>query len=453
MRLLKFDSSPQSPRTGNDQGLSMRLDVPHACYERVESPLAQAGSYEVNPFLRWAFYAFVFSLTFETVNLGIPLEVTSVFGGLLLLSTALQPSLFLRLPSKAFWCFFAYLYICAILAVMSGPQYRAGVIWNLFVLTQLMILGWISYNLMKHDHVANTALLVLVASCATLAILQLAGVTDVTRDASSSAERVTAMGFHPNDIARILALGVLALIGLTYGQRKSALRFRLFAWPIFALIGITIVRTGSRGGLLALGVGLLAFVLRGGTFWSKLRNALVVMLGIGFFVLVSYQVDVTRERFEQTLDAGDLARRDQIYATAVQMIQERPLLGWGPVAGDFEMGARLAHGDEYSKNAHNLIFYLLISTGLAGTIPMLVGTGLSLLAAWKARNGTQGVLPFAMLSTVLVANMSGLWLFNKLHWMILAYALASGSRVLVTGYQRSIAQPLIPTTDVPAAAR
>jgi len=261
------------------------------------------------------------------------------------------------------------------------------------------------------------------------------------------------MGFHPNDIARILALGVLALIGLTYGQSKSALRFRLLAWPVFALIGITIVRTGSRGGLLALGVGLFAFVLRGGTVWSKLRNALVVMLGIGFFVLVSYQVDVTRERFEQTLDAGDLARRDQIYATAVQMIQERPLLGWGPVAGDFEMGARLAHGDEYSKNAHNLIFYLLISTGLAGTIPMLAGTGLSLLAAWKARNGTQGVLPFAMLSTVLVANMSGLWLFNKLHWMILAYALASGSRVLVTGYQRSIAQQLILPTDVPAAAK
>jgi hypothetical protein len=26
---------------------------------------------------------------------------------------------------------------------------------------------------------------------------------------------------------------------------------------------------------------------------------------------------------------------------------------------------------------------------------------------------------------VLVANMSGVWLFNKLHWLVIAYALAS----------------------------
>ena len=30
-----------------------------------------------------------------------------------------------------------------------------------------------------------------------------------------------------------------------------------------------------------------------------------------------------------------------------------------------------------------------------------------------------------MIVAVLVANMSGLWLFNKLHWLVMAYALAS----------------------------
>src|SRR5829696_2188144 len=70
---------------------------------------AVAAQPAVLPAIRWVFYAFVFSLPFETVNSGY-LEPPTILGALLLMATLLQPGVFLRWPPRAFWCFFAYLY-------------------------------------------------------------------------------------------------------------------------------------------------------------------------------------------------------------------------------------------------------------------------------------------------------------------------------------------------------
>jgi O-antigen ligase len=102
------------------------------------------------------------------------------------------------------------------------------------------------------------------------------------------------------------------------------------------------------------------------------------------------------------------------------MFLEKPLVGWGGKASEYELGARLGHPEEESKNPHNLILYLLVATGLVGAAPMLAGIGLALYAVWSTRTGGLGVLPLAMLVTVLVANMSGLWLHNKMHWFVIA---------------------------------
>src|SRR5439155_26549292 len=68
---------------------------------------------------------------------------------------------------------------------------------------------------------------------------------------------------------------------------------------------------------------------------------------------------------------------------------------------------------------------VLSSTGLAGTIPLLAGLGLCCAGAWRARRGSHGILPLALLLVVLAANMSGNWIASKLLWLVLAYGLAS----------------------------
>src|SRR5207237_614903 len=149
-----------------------------------------------------------------------------------------------------------------------------------------------------------------------------------------------ALGQNPNLIANIWVLGLLTLLGVTYGGLKSALRRRFLTWPLFILLAVTIVRTGSRGALLALGVGLLAFVLRGETLWMRLRNVALVLIGIGFFVLLAYRSGDTRSRF-QTLGTGDLAGRERIYPASWETFYDQPLLGWGPVYNEYEIAARI----------------------------------------------------------------------------------------------------------------
>jgi O-antigen ligase len=378
--------------------------------------------------VRWLFYAFVFSLPFETVGVGL-LEPPTVIGGLLLACTLLQPGLFLRWPPAGFWCFAAYLYLFAALGVLEPSSYRAELWRSVLLLAQLLTLCWIAYCLMLDRRVAERALLSLAAACTLLALLQVTGVASRATDVGARVERVTAFGFHPNNLARILALGLLALVGLTYGRARSYFRPVFLSWPASALIGVALIQTGSRGGLLALGTGLTTLVLRGGSWRAKLVNALGVLLVAAFFALASMQSEVMRQRFERTVEEGDLARREQIYPAAWAMFRERPLAGWGPTASTYELGSRLGHPEEESKNPHNLILYGLVANGVAGALPLFAGLALAALAAWGARRGAHGVLPLALVAAVLVANMSGLWLFNKLHWLVMAYALASAHYV------------------------
>ena len=278
---------------------------------------------------------------------------------------------------------------------------------------------------MRDQKTAERALITFVVGCVLLSLLQITAIASHAVETDAAIVRVTAFGFHPNNLARILMLGLLAMIGLSFGRGKSLLRPLLFTLPFIILIGAALIQTGSRGGLIALAAGIMTLVLRRGTVMKRVLNVAGLLLFLGFFFLAALQSDVMRARFEETIEEGDLARREQIYPTAWQMFQEKPLFGWGPITSTYELGMRLGHPEEETKNPHNLVLFGLVTTGLLGSLPLFIGIGFVVLSAWKTRDGPHGILPFAMLVAVLVANMSGLWLFNKLHWLVMAYALAS----------------------------
>jgi O-antigen ligase len=198
------------------------------------------------------------------------------------------------------------------------------------------------------------------------------------------------------------------------------------------LVAATIIQTGSRGGLVAFAAGLITLLLAKGTLLDKARNALIVVLGICLVVLIALQSDVFSKRFDKTLDTGDMAAREQIYPAAWQMFLDRPLLGWGIHTNTYEIQARVALANYNTLDAHNLILYVLTSTGLVGAIPFFLGVGLCVRGAWRARAGAFGGLPFAMTVTLLVSDMSASGLRWKHHWLVLAFALATGANAAVT---------------------
>ena len=68
----------------------------------------------------------------------------------------------------------------------------------------------------------------------------------------------------------------------------------------------------------------------------------------------------------------------------------------------------------------------MTSTGVAGTIPFLIGLLMCLRSGWRARCTTRGVLSFAMLFAMLTGTMSGTWIASKILWLVLAHAAAAG---------------------------
>jgi O-antigen ligase len=126
-------------------------------------------------------------------------------------------------------------------------------------------------------------------------------------------------------------------------------------------------------------------------------------------------------------EAGSLAGREHIYPAALDMISERPLLGWGPIENQFEIAARIGEEKKDRRDAHNIVLDLLSSTGILGTIPFLIGYALAVRGAWRARRGPYGILPLALMAVTFMGCMSGTWIASKILWLTLAIAIATGA--------------------------
>src|SRR5262249_31701621 len=147
----------------------------------------------------------------------------------------------------------------------------------------------------------------------------------------------------------------------------------------------------------------------------KLKIAVIILVTLGALGIVSYQVEGIRERWEYAIREGDTSGRDKIFEMAWGMVEERPLLGWGPVQHLYELGSRVGMD---VRDPHNLCLWLLTEGGLVGTLPFFLGVGLCLQAAWKALNGSEGALPLALLISLLVGGMSGTDFLRKFFWVV-----------------------------------
>jgi O-antigen ligase len=372
-------------------------------------------------------YLYVFWLPFESPVRTMPYDVTTLLGFAFIVASFLTPrACYGRIPG-AIWWFGAYLYLCGLVFALGTGDYVLEVREYVLRVGQLLVIFWASANLMRDERTARMALYALILACVGLAAMQLTGIASIS-DFAWPVHRVTVLGQHPNRTARLLAAGVLALIGLAYGRPQPALRPRMMIWPAVAMLGFAMVQGGSRGALLALCLGLWTFTLVGGRMSTRIKGAALSMTAIVFLGWMAMQSPVMRKRFEMA-EAGNLAKREEIFPTALQLFREKPLLGWGPIANQYEVARRLPMHVDNRRDTHNLLLEVLTASGLVGTTFFVIGFGLCALAAWRARTGPAGVLPLAMFATLFVGNMSGNFLTFKVYWVMLAFAVGSAALV------------------------
>jgi O-antigen ligase len=380
----------------------------------------------VDLMLQGGLFLLVASIPFEYPERTIPLEIPTITGAVFLLLTLLHPrKCYGRLPGAVLW--FALYLLVFLLSMIAGGSHTGDAISEFVVILQGILVLLAAGNLMQEERVATRAMVTLVAACAARAALPLLGLARTTSTVWTGGERVSALGQNANSAAMILAAGMVALIGLAYGYRARGWLRLFLAGALGALLGFAILETGSRGGLAALLGGVLIFAFAADTLRTRLRNATIATIAVALLIYGTLHLPVMKNRLEDSMRTGNMAGRELLYPTLWGMFLEKPALGWGPATNTYELALRIGEREREHRAAHNIVLELLTASGLFGAIPFLAGMWLCARSAWRARRGSHGVLPLALVCSVFISNMSGDWIASKLIWVVLAYGLASSA--------------------------
>jgi len=215
---------------------------------------------------------------------------------------------------------------------------------------------------------------------------------------------VTGTYISRNELAFFLELAALMALGAAMGEQARSPRpsgwqgllSEAFWRPILpgfmgVILAVTLLLTGSRGGILSCGVGLLCMAL---LFASKrtMRPACWKILGAALVIAVyglGVGLEKTAERFGHD---GDLIHRLDIAASVLPMIADFPLAGVGMGAFNTAYGPYALPqygGDLDVVHAHNDWVEIAAEAGLPGLALCVSGFVLFMtrcVGAWKKRN-------------------------------------------------------------------
>jgi len=176
---------------------------------------------------------------------------------------------------------------------------------------------------------------------------------------------------HSNVLGQYAGLTVVlgTVMAFTY-KKKSAMRLGLIAIALGALI-CSLSRTS-----LAATVFALAIAYRRVFFKPEYLRRYVVATMVGIFALmvISTQVDLgakIKEKMTMVSKSGDADEltsatgRSEIWAYAIRLIAERPLIGYGAATSKYYLA-------RYSSYTHNMILNVAFSTGIIGGFACLM---------------------------------------------------------------------------------
>jgi O-antigen ligase len=330
-------------------------------------------------------------------------------------------------PSRACWWFLVYIAIYFLNSFFIPEKLVFDFFSRLLTLLQLIMFFWLAADLCKDEKIMRQVLLTYAIALSILAVgmvLQLptfAPAAPASQASAGEIERASVLDFSGNTIGTMWAFAIVALVGLCLHPVYTL--FTKLLWGFFALpILVAIGKTGSRAGMGALLIGFLVYSAPHWRVRWKLCTALLGLLGIAATVYFIMHSSSATKRWEQAVYEGNLAGREYIVPEALKMFLERPLLGWQPFISGRELGRRTGDDD---RDPHNLFLTLLLEVGIVGAVPFLIGLWGCAQMAWQARTGRLGLLPLALLTTVLTAAMAQPFLVHRWFWLALVCAASS----------------------------
>jgi len=250
-------------------------------------------------------------------------------------------------------------------------------------------------------------------------------------------ERVSVLGTDPNYLAMVIAMGVLYGLARGLNLVKTHLRYRAL-FLLGAGIGFyAIIKTGSRGGLLALGGGLASlFFIPRKSFGARMAAGLVLACVIVAMVMVTINNPLIMARFRQqgenasflehikVLREVNTAGRFLIWEGAARSIAKAPIFGYGATMQAVEL-ARELNISSTTRVTHNMFLSVLLGAGITGLLCFMYFYVRAFKNSWSCRMQEAGVIVFAWFVVMFLAGMSLCMEVSKAFWIVMALSLAA----------------------------
>jgi hypothetical protein len=247
--------------------------------------------------------------------------------------------------------------------------------------------------------------------------------TDSTVVDGVNADRIAVLGGDENFAACFISLSVLA--GIVYGFNlvPSRWRYRLPALTTSGIGFCALLKTGSRGGMLALFVGIAAIVLTVAKGTQRLQYALVVALLLGLLSVGAMQSPAFKARIISSVETGETAGRTDIWTESVRLFVDSPIYGFGYRMHQFKLGERTGHEQ---RGTHNLFLSVLLGSGLLGLSLFLYFYCQSFKAIWLHKAEGINAIVFVWFFMALAASLSINTEIAKWFWLLVALAFSAG---------------------------
>jgi len=388
-----------------------------------------AGLLHPNFLVRWAFYISVFAIPFSHLYLpgtGGRVGVQRMVQLLIACGIVSQPRVCLRwMPTALLW-FMGYAGLRILWGLWLTPE-MSGLWWpSSREFIQLLPWVWVMFNLLQFPGTWRRGLWAAGAGSFLCALFHIAGI-GVAQAAEEFENRTSVFGMHANELGATYATAIIALLGL-WMTRPRTWSQRFLPFPMAAIIGIAMAKTGSRGAIMMLAIGVLVLSFYGDSFGSRIKRFGSLLVFGAVLTVILWQIPTAMTRFQEIhpQNIGKDNPRARMLPVLWEMFLRSPLYGLGPDGYESELTRRAMPylvNQGRSIVAHNQVLLLLVETGIIGFLLFSTGLWLALAAAWRARHKPCGPLPLALLLAFVIVAAT---VTHPDHFLILWVAVAYG---------------------------
>jgi O-antigen ligase len=225
------------------------------------------------------------------------------------------------------------------------------------------------------------------------AVLGLAGIAGATDASSATDVRIGGGLGDPNYLAAVIVPAIF--IALAFHQTTSRRDLRWLLLGVMAVLVVSLLRTESRGGLLAIVVCAVIAIAFGGA----LRRKILITIGaIAVASVVYFAAFASAGSTHRVLDLGTSGSassgRTELWGVALKAFRAHPLAGVG--AGNFPVvepvyatftNANLTKPYlelDLGEVVHNTYLHVLAELGVVGIVLFLGALGVAVILGWRA---------------------------------------------------------------------